>query len=422
MESINSLEKMESFLGRKVPAEDVERLDAAVRSLGGTPDHGDKDYYKKLLRIIIRKDFESLSRAVGDTFFIDAVDRFADGAASGKFKSYTELQNSFFKDLSENRLEIKKYTFKYIKDGALRASDGYGEDGWTDTVQGKKYVEYDGFECEAAGEEQAWAQFLSYDGKFGIPDQSDYTCSEVLHPISELARKYGCYRLSNGRDVAMTEHAYIAQNGSPAKTFYEAGAVDTYGFRYRVQFKITDEYRKSEEAADYMVRASEDASEALEYARSNYVFFNPDKDDPADYSSFCEDESNACRWHLPEFVRPDDDSNSFYPKYEKGYRAFMIDAPGARTALTDVDSLLVSGAPLNGASVAAAVAKISKAYKKEPMYVAGLLLEESQELAADRYPVLKQLFSTREFATRPQLEKTIKSWCKEAGNEHRIIR
>lgn len=38
---------------------------------------------------------------------------------------------------------------------------------------------YDGTVINAPDEETAWDLFLSMDGKFGIPDASDYSCAEI---------------------------------------------------------------------------------------------------------------------------------------------------------------------------------------------------------------------------------------------------
>jgi hypothetical protein len=95
-------------------------------------------------------------------------------------------QGLLFKDTSNNVkiatvVPLSKYVFHYSnKKKDVRSNlDNEACSGYSLESNYTEYIEYDGWETYAIDENQAWIDFLSYDGTFGIADENDYTCEKV---------------------------------------------------------------------------------------------------------------------------------------------------------------------------------------------------------------------------------------------------
>ena len=99
---------------------------------------------------------------------------------NGDYDTISDVQeevDELDEENKENEPE-KTFVFHYTGDSSTKLSDGYAEEGWKESNGNKKYVEDDGFTCEAKNEKEAWNVFLSTDGKFGIPEHSNYDIEE----------------------------------------------------------------------------------------------------------------------------------------------------------------------------------------------------------------------------------------------------
>ena len=138
--------------------------------------------------------------------------------------------------------------------------------------------------------------------------------------INELIKngsKYGFYTVNDGSNtvIACTDMAEIDGNAhadydhdafiNPDER-YVSPAEDEHGCKYDIYYNTIDRWRKSEEAQNYedhcKVYGKKDADE---YARSYYRYFDPQKED-ASAVDLGYDESEACDWDNPFFIRRED--------------------------------------------------------------------------------------------------------------------
>lgn len=105
-------------------------------------------------------------------------------AASGKMEWDDDNDEEMEQFLDEKVSEIldlerpwkNNFVFSYEKKGHPVLQDGWAHEGYDSEGN---FVEYDGTIVNAPDENTAWNIFVSMDGKFGLPDASDYSCRRV---------------------------------------------------------------------------------------------------------------------------------------------------------------------------------------------------------------------------------------------------
>lgn len=102
-------------------------------------------------------------------------------AASGKMEWNDEEMEQFLAEkvcvISDLESPWKNnFVFSYKKKGHFVLQDGWAHEGYDSEGI---FIEYDGTIVNAPDENTAWYIFISMDGKFGLPDASDYSCRRV---------------------------------------------------------------------------------------------------------------------------------------------------------------------------------------------------------------------------------------------------
>lgn len=115
-----------------------------------------------------------------------------------------------------------------------------------------------------------------------------------------MENKFGTVNFE-GKELKLTQDAYVDNYGTDGEVRYYANAVDTEGNEYQVIWETTKEFDQSEELFNLIeeleVLKSHKSFDDGEIMRMEELEKEIEKmENEGIGSSYCEDESNACDW------------------------------------------------------------------------------------------------------------------------------